>query len=388
MFELQEYGEYGRRRGSDRPRSSHGFALPMVLLAILLVGATAAAALVMTTDERRAAGAARESLIAFYAAESGIHEVRATWNDSVMGTLGPMDSVDLGWRVLENGSSYRAVIRRFDGGAQRIYGLTVEGRAPGSGRGQRELTFMMTDPRVPLYHEFHAAVTAIGGLRKQGTDGLISGHDLATSSDCPDGGTRSIPGVQTPDSSLWQGGSVITDSVGWLDGSVDFEWSGGPEDLSGSVKVDWEGVLQLTPDYDVQEAADFPASTAYGASWPIIFVADSLKLTGVQVPDGHGLIVGLGALDLEDGVGWDGLILVGDRLKTSGSVTIEGGLVTGLNAQLEQATDTTEIAAATIRYHSCNLRWAGVAAMNRGYRGSGPSPIRPFTTRAFSEVLR
>ena len=373
-----------------RRSNSEGFALPIVIVTLLLMGIVAATTLVTAVDERRSARAMRQSVTAFYAAESGLQEVRATWSDSLARTIAPGDSADLGWRTLDNGAKYRAVLHRYDNGTQRIFALTVEGHGAGPVGGSRTLTYLMTDPRTPLHHNFQAAIVSIAGVEKEGNAGIISGHDAASSSDCASGGQPSIPAIVTPDSSLWQGGSAVTGPVSWLDGSVDFEWSGSPDNMAALIGIDWEAILNLSPDYDVQQPSDFPTETAYGTSWPVIFVADNDTLTGTQVPSGHGLIVAPEDINFGEGFGWDGLILVGDEATLIGNVRIRGGIVAGLDFLLGEAVDDSDIRPGTkdVQYHSCNVLQASAAATNGGYAGAGPRPMMPFTTRPFSEVLR
>ncbi len=370
-------------------RERSGFALPLVIIALLLMGTMAVAALATSSDERRSARAMRRSVAAFYAAEAGLYDVRAAWSDSLVSALGPGDSVDLGWRTVDSGARYRAVIHRYDDNlSQKIFGLAVDGRGAGPRGGQRQLTFMMTDPRLPLHHNFHATFVSIGGLVNAGSSGSISGYDDSNpSDDCAEGDQ---PGAVTPDSSLWEGATLVTSNVSWLAGSVDYLWGGTPAATAVAMRIDWRAILELTPDYDVQQPSDFPAESWYLGYWPVIFVADSLTLTGAEVPSGHGLIVAEGDLDLGDQLRWDGLILVGGRLNITGDVETNGGIVTGLNLLLGEAITYSQIGPGPqdIDYHACNIFEASMAAMNKGYRGYGSPGIKPLTTRPFSEVLR
>ncbi|UCC49053.1 MAG: hypothetical protein JSV41_02420, partial [Gemmatimonadota bacterium] len=109
-----------------------GFLLPVIIVAIVLLGAMAVAVATTGQDEHLSARAMRESSLAFYAAEAGLNELRATLDESVLSGIAPGDSVALGgWRTLQGGSSYRAWVQRLDNGGQRVFALKVEGRGPG-----------------------------------------------------------------------------------------------------------------------------------------------------------------------------------------------------------------------------------------------------------------
>ena len=128
-----------------------GFALPTVILMMVLVSALGLASLLTTRDEWTADRALRESAKAFYAAEAGANAVFGTWDRAAYDTLlaVPGDSVDLGWQTLENGSSYRAVVHRVDDGSfTKKFRATVTGRGVGALSGQRiiNISLMTGDP--------------------------------------------------------------------------------------------------------------------------------------------------------------------------------------------------------------------------------------------------
>ena len=119
-----------------------GFALPAVILVMVLVSALALASLMTTGDERAAGRALRESAKAFYAAEAGANAVIANWDNDSYDTLMPLpgDSLDMGWQTLENGSSYKALLTRVDGGSGgRMYAARVTGRGVGGLAGEHTL---------------------------------------------------------------------------------------------------------------------------------------------------------------------------------------------------------------------------------------------------------
>lgn len=135
-------------RAAQRGVGTEGFALPTVLIAMLLVSAIAVTALRTSSDERMTGRAMREAAKAFYAAEAAVNVVIAAWDQSsIDSSLAiPGDSLDLGWQTLENGCSYRSVVRRVDGGSGRkMYQISATGRGAGGFRSERNLSFLLRE---------------------------------------------------------------------------------------------------------------------------------------------------------------------------------------------------------------------------------------------------
>ena len=133
-------------RSAAHSRKERGFVLPLVLFGLILMSTVAVASLLTSQDEHKSSRAMRESSASFYAAEAGLNEVFATWSTIQTGVdaLAPGDSLDLGWRTLDQGASYRAVVHRWHNDDQPMYQLLVEGRNRGAKNGQRMLSFMLT----------------------------------------------------------------------------------------------------------------------------------------------------------------------------------------------------------------------------------------------------
>ncbi len=128
-------------------RSQAGFALPTVLLAMILLTVLGTAALQSSRDELMAGEALEQSGLAFYAAESGIAQAVVDWNQvNVEDSVAlPGDSLVRAWQTLDNGCSYRVVVRRIDGGdaAAKLYSITSTGRGPGNAPGQRHISVLV-----------------------------------------------------------------------------------------------------------------------------------------------------------------------------------------------------------------------------------------------------
>ena len=118
-----------------------GFAMPVVLLALGVMTTIAVAALTTATDEQKSARAVREGSRAFYAAEAGLWESWANWPaDSIVSGIAQGDSLDLGWKSLDDGGEYRGQISRW---GPTTFGLMVESRGAGPLGGQQWLSLLV-----------------------------------------------------------------------------------------------------------------------------------------------------------------------------------------------------------------------------------------------------
>lgn len=99
-----------------------------------MLAGLAAVALTTSRDERRAGLGVRETARAFYAAEAGLHGILGDWKTERYDQTasGSGDSAVVGWRTLENGATYRGVIRRVDDGTGAgLYSVRITGRGSG-----------------------------------------------------------------------------------------------------------------------------------------------------------------------------------------------------------------------------------------------------------------
>ncbi|MGD2154062.1 MAG: pilus assembly PilX N-terminal domain-containing protein [Gemmatimonadales bacterium] len=241
-----------------------GFVLAVVLFALLLMSAIAVAALTTSGDEHLSARAMRESSEAFYAAEAGANEVLADWPDSLAAALDPGDSLDLGWTDLGQGVSYRALIRRYDGGDQALYGLHVEGRGAGVRGGRRMLGYLLTSGPGRGLHLggcCDAAVTVRGdamfGEDDYAAPPFLNGHDHVP------------PGLEEhcPETLNDKTGLLLSDADdfnnyspgGWVDGAPPIEERPALND------ADWDHFGELTYD-ELKAMADYDLR---GSSWDL-----------------------------------------------------------------------------------------------------------------------
>ena len=118
-----------------------GFAMPLVLLALVVMSTIAVAALTTASDEQKSARAVREAGLAFYDAEAGLWESWANWpEESVVTAIAQGDSLDLGWQTLDNGADYRGKIHRW---GPSTFGLRVESRGARPLGGQQWLSLLV-----------------------------------------------------------------------------------------------------------------------------------------------------------------------------------------------------------------------------------------------------
>jgi hypothetical protein len=186
-----------------------GFALVVVIFALVMMSTVAVASLVLADDERRASRALRAGNASFYAAEAGLNEVWATrfgqaFADSLQKGLiniPPGGSLDLGWKDLGNGARYNGRLWRYDNGGQRIYGLVAEGRGGRSLSGQQRVAFGMTtrygSGGMKLGKCCDAAGTVRGDVYMEGTS-TLTGMDGTPPSGWPASRCTDVPPVNKP----------------------------------------------------------------------------------------------------------------------------------------------------------------------------------------------
>jgi hypothetical protein len=126
-------------------KSTGGFVLPMVVIALAMMGVLVVAVLTTGDDDRQSAVDFQEGTRSFYAADAGLNQMLAQWTDSTYDTrvaaAGAADT--FAWRTLpENGAVYRAVIQRLASGG--AISLSVDGRSAAARRGLRTVQVILT----------------------------------------------------------------------------------------------------------------------------------------------------------------------------------------------------------------------------------------------------
>ncbi|MEO7367540.1 MAG: hypothetical protein ABIZ36_06260, partial [Gemmatimonadaceae bacterium] len=187
-----------------------------------------------------------------------------------------------------------------------------------------------------------AGWTAISGIQKNGASGSFLGKDQC-------GDSASIAGVAVP---VVPGFNrpATADSTEYLAQTVNL--------AAAKVEVDWAGILAgtaITPNI-VMPGGTLPnwSDTTY---YPTIFVNGDLSTASLYT-GGRGLLIVKG--DLFGGNGstftWKGLVLVGGDLTGNGNNTINGAIISALNAKLGITVPINTVnGTKTYQYNSCEV---------------------------------
>jgi hypothetical protein len=132
--------------------------------------------------------------------------------------------------------------------------------------------------------------------------------------------------------------------------------------ITADFTVDWQGNgINGSPDYP--DDAWFAANPT---SFPVIFVQNGPPNSGnefVLSTFGRGMLIVQDDIRLNGNTsGWDGIILVGGRLRTNGANRVQGATVSGLNTQMGYTPEPTDIndlnGTKQFLYDSCNVKSA------------------------------
>lgn len=331
-----------------------GATLPLTVLLLSLMGVGVAITYGRISSERRITGDSRAQLGAFAVAQSGLNRylstiaakpvgpypVIVTYNDLPGGTA----RVEL-VQVRESTITLLPAVYSISSRGTYTGGKRYDALAPAA-----ERTVGTYALWTPASFDLNGAVTSLNGMTKAGTSGSLSGYD-----NC--GVSPAIAGVAVP-------GGTYGGPVGPIDGS--------PEDTPGNlgtpgpagtakdeIDIDWAGIIAgtyLAPNYVL------PAwpSAAQFLNWPIVRVNNSGGPEYTLTGDGKGILIVTGDFKMNGSLRWDGLILVGGKLTSSGNNTVYGAVVAGLNIKLGMAVGPSDIAAGTktYQYDSCALKRA------------------------------
>jgi hypothetical protein len=342
----------------------------MVIVVLVILSAMGITMISMSREESQAARAMHESSIAFYVAEAGVQQVRATLPDSLLDSLAPGDTLDLGWQALDGGGRYHALVVRLDndGGGQPLFGLLVEGRGAGPFGGRRVVSAAMTvypGDRYRLGVCCDAALTIRGAVELKG-GATVDGHDhvpAGWTDACPDSG-EDVPGIimadttqilvenaflrgdppleqnsDLGDSSFDQFGPLSWDSI---KGLADHVLVGQPHqlNLNGQIgpKHRWDTNLQAwvcDTSNPYNWGSDNPSDPCFGY-FPIILIKGEVEVhngygQGVVIidwddsrPEGdkggefeletnftyNGLVLGKGCVEIQKGANFHGAVFV------------------------------------------------------------------------------
>lgn len=172
------------------------------------------------------------------------------------------------------------------------------------------------------------AWTSLSGLDKQGAAGQIDGNDQC-------GRKPPVAGVMVPKGDYTESGGFVPTGSPPLDTTKTIDV------LDTLVNIDWNAIVNGNPpalpaDFEVPQQA-FPDQAWFDADtsrWPVIRV----HTNGFALPNaGRGIIIADSDFVISGSNMWKGIIMIGGKLTSNGDNTTSGTTVSGLNYKLPGA---------------------------------------------------
>lgn len=339
-------------------RRDAGFALALVLLALVGMTTLAMAGFLRVNTDYKITQNHRASIHAFNAADAG----RAQWIGA-----GQIRTDTLSYTFVDGAADVWAERLLVVDGQSSLYRLRSVGdhAAPEGGIARRELSSIVIF--APAGFDLNAAITSPAGLNKNGASGTVDGHDSSTPADCPTGGSNDVAGLQVPPGGFGQNGGGGGKGKGkgggggasGFDGVPPIDSTSTAAQMLVNLGIDWQGLLDgsfAQADY-IESQDGYPNFGSIPSSvWPLVLI-DSNSYSFNPPKSGHGTLVIQGDATFNGSFSWDGIILIGGQLTSNGNQTIRGAVVTGLNLMLGQNPAATDVGNGTwdYQYHSCNV---------------------------------
>lgn len=325
-----------------------GFALPTAILVIGILSISIAAGFTLVNSERRGVDDQEAQVSAFVLAQHGL-ETFFVKRDSLGFTSRPPANVEGPVRIYLPGG-YADVqmdlIRPPTGSLAGLYvirsrGVQTRGAFNGVPAGVR--TVAQYAAWEPADMEVLAGWTALTGIKKNGSSGSFLGIDACGDSAALAGvAVPLVPGFNRPETA---------DSTEYLGETVN--------EAAREVEIDWAGILDgsaITPDYIVPP--DAVPSFADTSFYPVIYMSDPGTVGSSALNGGRGLLIVRGNLDTGSGAtfNWKGIVLVGGDLTGNGNNSIEGAIISALNAKLGETVPINTVnGTKTYQYNSCEV---------------------------------
>ena len=324
----------------------NGFAIPAAILVIGILSISIAAGFSLVISERRGVDDQKAQVTAFVLAERGL-ETFFVKRDSLGFTTIPPAAREGPIRIYFTGG-YADVeldrIRPPTGSLSGLYvvrskGTQTQGAVGTTPAGVRTVAQYASWDIADI--NVQAGWTAISGIQKNGSSGSFLGKDGCGDSAAIAGvAVPQVPGFNRP---------ATADSTAYLGQIVN--------DAARAVKVDWAGILAgtaITPNI-VMPGGTVPnwSDTTY---YPTIFYNGDLT-TMSAYSGGRGILIVTGNLGGNGSTfTWKGLVLVGGDLVGNGTNTIQGAIISALNAKLGQTVPiNTANGTKTYQYNSCEV---------------------------------
>ncbi len=318
-----------------------GFALPVVILAMFLLVGALASGFTMISGERAADDAVLQQQAAQALAESGLQQGFTNRAGLGLGALPvTFDSARL---TVTDGyvdvitTRLRAAVGTTIPGIYyiRARGVRTTSGVLGAGNAVAFATGFATFSSLNL--TVQSSMTGVNGINKSGASGTISGVDNCTAAN--GGGAATLPAVAVPANPGYSG------STAPLEGSQKIDTIGATAtEAAGTVPIDWEGIgyeNAIVPTFDIPaNGTGFPTQAWFDADttrFPTVIVRNGPDPETMFVVEGfgRGTLIVFGSVWFKGNTGgWDGIVLVGGRLRSSGGNQIRGATITGLNIKL------------------------------------------------------
>lgn len=166
----------------------------------------------------------------------------------------------------------------------------------------------------------NGAWTSLSGLTKEGTAGQIDGNDQC-------GRKQAVAGVSVP------AGEYSATSGFTPTGNPPLDTTKTLTQLESQMTIDWNGIINknsMPADFEVPPQS-FPDASWFAADtsrWPVIRV----HTNGFVLPNaGRGIIIADSDFTISGSNMWNGIILIGGQLTSNGNNTTSGATVSGLN---------------------------------------------------------
>jgi hypothetical protein len=326
-----------------RLKSRVGFALPLVMVFLIVLSMAIAASLAASAAETQTSTAQRGQNRAYALAEMGLQKFLVS-RDSLCKNSGvclpdPSTATSGKDSVLVNFTGGYAVVlaellRPQVGNTDTIPALFfVRSRGVDSLsklRGNdttssvRSVGLMVSWSTLTM--KVTGAWTSLSGLTKQGSAGQIDGNDQC-------GRKQAVAGILVPKGDYSSSGGFVPTGNPPLDTTKTIA------QLEPLVTIDWNGIINnniMPADIEIPPAT-FPDAnwfTSDTSRWPVI----RIHTNGYVLPNaGRGIIIADSDFTISGSNMWNGIILVGGQLTSDGNNTTSGATVSGLNYKLPGA---------------------------------------------------
>jgi Tfp pilus assembly protein PilV len=339
-----------RTRPDGHQQGQGGFALAVVLIALVGLTALGVGGFLMTTSGYTASQNSRTSLEALYLADKGLEQFLATHQ-------GPVPTSPVTYSYASGTAEVTMDTLNRPNHLQSVWRITSEGRhpLPKGGTARRTVqTIAILDGQT---FKFPSAFSSATGMTKTGGSGKIWGDDQSNPGECPTAGTDHTNGVATPVSSPYdqKGGTMVPKGSPKDSVLVDSQ-----TELLESTGVDWAAMVAgelLQFDYVVPPDSWPDFSTLPADEWPVVYVDNpGSNFSAGPGHSGRGTLIVRGDLTTGGSFEWRGPVLVGGAYTSDGFQQIEGGIISGFNVLLGESVDQSSIGNGNknIFYHSCN----------------------------------